>query len=364
MAGHPLRVVYNASALPRQPAGAGVYTRELAAALARRDDVELVVAAPPWAEIRGGTRVVSPPRGALPRTVWEQTGLRKALRDADVCHGTHMAIPLMVSTPTVATVHDLTFFRIPRRYTRAHRWYYRMLARIAARADRIIVPSAAIATATVRYLGYAPERIRVIAEAPRTSFSPASTGEMERVRHQMGLARDYILCLGTAEPGKRAVDAIRALALLETTANVDLVLAGNPGPLSGALQREAEWLGLTGRVHFTGYVRDSDLVALIIGALALVFPSLYEGFGLPPLEAMACGTPVITTNAPAMDEVLGDAALFVPLRDPEAIARCVRRLQDPRERADWSARGLAHVQRFSWQKAADETVEVYREVAR
>jgi len=357
-------VVYNASALPRRPAGAGIYTRELAAALADRDDVELVVAAPEWAEFGACERVPSPAGGALRRSAWEQMGMRRMLRSADVYHGTHMATPAATSTPTVATVHDLTFYRIPRRYSFAHRWYYRALAQTAARADRIIVPSAAVATDVVRYLGYAPERIRVIAEAARESFRPAPADDVERVRQKLGIEREYVLCVGTAEPGKRAVDAIRAMALLDDMPGLGLVLAGNPGRLSEPLRREAARLGVSGRVRFLGYVEDHDLGPLVGGALALVFPSLYEGFGLPPLEAMACGTPVIATTAPAMNEVLGEAALFVGLRDPEGIARCVRRLRDAAERREWSARGIEHAQRFSWRTAAEETVGVYREVAR
>lgn len=364
MGGGRLRVVYNASALPRLPAGAGVYTRELAAALADRDDLELVVAEPAWAELSGSERISSPAGGAIRRSAWEQTEMRRALRAADVYHGPHMATPTGTSTPTVATVHDVTFYRIPGRYSFAHRWYYRALAKTAARADRIIVPSAAVATDVVRYLGYAPERIRVIPEAARSSFRPASAGDVERMRRRMGLEREYLLCLGTAEPGKRAVDAIRAMALLTDMADLELVLAGNAGRLSAALQREAARLGVGDRVRFAGYVEDEDLAPLLTGAMALVFPSLYEGFGLPPLEAMACGTPVIATNAPAMDEVLGDAALFVPLRDPGAIAESVRRLRNAVERGDWSARGLEHAKRFNWRQAAEETAGVYREVAR
>ncbi|HEX6029949.1 MAG TPA: glycosyltransferase family 1 protein, partial [Tepidiformaceae bacterium] len=199
------------------------------------------------------------------------------------------------------------------------------------------------------------ERIRVIPEAPRRL--PA--GQQSRPDD-----RPYLLCVGTAEPGKRAVDAIRALAMIPGEARPALVLAGHPGPLSGPLRREAERLGVAGDVEFAGYVEDSALGALIAGATALVFPSLYEGFGLPPLEAMALGTPVIATNAPAMDEVLGTAAAFVPRRDPAAIAREVTRLlADPGRREELRGRGLEQASRYSWTRTADETAAVYREVA-
>ena len=360
-----MRVLFNASALPRRPAGAGIYTRELAAALAARDDLELVTAAPGWAEIAGDERVESPASGAFRRSLWEQAELRSVLGDVSVYHGAHMATPLRAGVPRVATVHDLTFFRLSRRYSLRHRWYYRALARTAARAERIIVPSAAVATDVVRHLGYAPERVRVISEAPRAGFRAASEGDVEAVRGRLGIEGPYLLCLGTAEPGKRAIDAIRAIALLRDMGHdTRLVLAGNPGRLSQALAREVAHLRLEDRVLFAGYVPDGELPALITGALALVYPSLYEGFGLPPLEAMACGTPVITSRAPAMDEVLAGAAIFVPLGDPANVARAAAHLAtDGAYRREWIARGCEHVRRFSWERAAAETTDVYRELA-
>ncbi|MEO9255918.1 MAG: glycosyltransferase family 1 protein, partial [Tepidiformaceae bacterium] len=167
-----------------------------------------------------------------------------------------------------------------------------------------------------------------------------------------------------AEAGKRAIDAIRALAALrEWGTNVQLVIAGNTGSLSGALVRAAGALGVGGRVRFTGYVADGDLAALYGGATALVFPSLYEGFGLPPLEAMACGTPVIASRAPAMDDVLDGAAMFVPPRAPNEIAEWVKRLMgDSNMQSEWRAKGLEHSASFSWDRAAAETVDVYREL--
>jgi glycosyltransferase involved in cell wall biosynthesis len=152
-------------------------------------------------------------------------------------------------------------------------------------------------------------------------------------------------------------------AILEAVPGTMLALAGNPGRLSAALEREGAALGLRDQVRFLGYVPDDDLPALLSGASALVFPSLYEGFGLPPLEAMACGTPVITASAPAMTELLGGAAEFVPLRDPAAIAEAaIRFLTEPSFRADRSAAGLELANRFSWKRAAAETAEVYREI--
>ena len=355
MAG-PLRVLLDASALPERPAGAGVYTLELARALAARDDVELRVASP---HDTGHGSWLRTPRGTLRANAWEQRTLGRA--DADVIHGAHMAVPVRSKAPRVATVHDLTFYRLPRRYGSRKRWYYRALARLAARAERLIVPSKAVAGDVVRYLGYPPERMRVIPEAPRW---PSRPGPLSRLRGRGRDDRPYLLCVGTAEPGKRAVDAVRALAAMPEGARPMLVLAGNRGPLSEALARECARVGVADHVIFSGYVADEGLATLMAGAAALVYPSLYEGFGLPPLEAMAMGTPVIASSAPAMTEVLGDAAAFVPVRDQAAIAREVTRiLEDVAWREELVARGRAKAAEYSWERTAEETVAVYREVA-
>jgi glycosyltransferase involved in cell wall biosynthesis len=360
----PLRVFYNASALPPRPAGAGVYTLELGRALAAQPGIDVVAAAPePYAFGGETTRPKPAGRG---RQGWEMVALSGVLArsGADVYHGPHFFVPHTV-VPAVATVHDLTFYRLPGRYSFAHRRYYRYLARCAKRAARIIAPSGAVAADIVRFLGYPPERIRVIAEAPRAGLAPAREPEVARLRGELTLEAPYLLCLGTAEPGKRAVDAVRAMpAILEQAPGTVLALAGNPGRLSPALEREVARLGVGDAVRFLGYVPDESLGALLSGATALVFPSLFEGFGLPPLEAMACGTPVISTDAPAMSEVLAGAATLVPVRDPGAIAaEALRLLGDPGLRAERSARGIEFASRFSWQRTAEETIDVYREVA-
>ncbi|MEO8538893.1 MAG: glycosyltransferase family 1 protein [bacterium] len=359
----PLRVFYNASAIPPRPAGAGVYTLELGRALTRLDGVELQVAA---AVAPGFGQHIAVPDSRPSRIAWEEVALARcgSLRAADVYHGPHFFVP-RTNVPAVATVHDLTFFRIPARYSLGRRLYYRHLAATATRADRIIVPSAAVANDVVRYLQYAPERVRVIAEAPRSWLAPARESAIADFKAKHNISNQYICALGTAEPGKRAVDVIRAMPeVVAAFPDCTLALAGNSGTLSLPLQREAERLGVASSVRFCGYVPDSELAAMLSGAVALVFPSLYEGFGLPPLEAMACGTPVVTTKAPAMNEILSGVALFVPARDPGAIAKqCLQLLRNASVRQEVAAAGLAHASRFSWDRAARETAAVYAEIA-
>ncbi len=359
-------MLLNASALPVRPAGAGVYTIELARALATRTDLEVVFAAPSEA-VPNVQWLRSPPRGPALRSAWEQLRLPRLMRQEgiDVYHGAHFAVPLRTGVPAVATVHDLAFLRLPRRYSMPRRNYYRALAWTSRRADRIIVPSKAVAADVIHHLGYPPERIRVVSEAPRAGLAPAMEHEIALLCGRVGVERPYLLCLGTAEPGKRAVDAIRALSVMRNEGQaVKLVLAGNEGPLTPLLRREAQALGVLESVVFAGYLLAGDLAALYSGATALVFPSLSEGFGLPPLEAMACGTPVIASSAPALPEVLGTAAIFVPLRDPAGIAHeAIRLLREDSWRSEWTARGREHASRFSWTRAAEESAAVYHELA-
>ena len=361
----PLKVLLNASALPERPAGAGVYMVQLAGALAARTSLDVTAAAAVPLAGCGWHRV---PRGApAARFRWElqQLGDAVASTGARVLHGLHFFTPRTSPIPRVTTVHDLTFFRIPRRYSLQRRAYYGTIARTVRWAERVIVPSSAVANDVVRYLGLPPARIRVVPEAPRTGLHAANPDDVARFRRDHGIEGRYLACLGTVEPGKRTVDAIRALPDIAAAApDVVLVIAGNPGPLSRALEREAGRLGVGKRVRFVGYVPDNRLPAFLTGAEALIFPSLYEGFGLPPLEAMACGTPVIATRAPAMDEVLGDAAILVPSRSPGEIARhATRLLADARYRTDMAAAGLERARQFTWARAAELTEEVYCEVA-
>ncbi|MEX2080868.1 MAG: glycosyltransferase family 1 protein, partial [Dehalococcoidia bacterium] len=309
----PLRVLYNASAVPRRPAGAGVYTVELARALAAREDIDLTVASP-WKGMPGDHQLRSPRGPAAVRTAWEFGRLPRlgAHLDSELYHGPHFTVPLGLGIPSVATVHDLTFMRLGRRYSLPHRAYYRMIAESARRATRIIVPSRAVATDMAERLTYPAANIHVVAEAARPSFAPVERSAARKlVAERYGLEQDYFLMVGTLEAGKRMVDAVRAISLLPEgqARKPQLVLAGL-GPLRAGLEREARRLKVADRVLFPGYVPTRDLPAMLSGSIALLFLSLWEGFGLPPVEAMACGTPVICTVVPALNDLHQGVAIF------------------------------------------------------
>ncbi len=363
-----VRVLLNLSSLPPRPAGAGRYALELTTALRQYTDVALLPVAPPWSRTWGiEPTVVAPDTGPELRAAWEFLRLPWVVRslEYDVYHGTHFTVPPGLGRPTVATVHDVTFLLYPRRYSAPRRTYYRFIARSAARARRLIVPSECVRREVTRRLGVDAGRVRVVPEAPGSPFHPAEEDQVTAACTRFGLRPPYFLVFGAADPGKRAVDAIRALALLAGDGvRAQLAVLGPTGRFSAALQREARRLGVADSVRFCGYVEDEDLRALYTGAVALLFPSLWEGFGLPPLEALACGTPAVVTDAPAMNEVLRPGAIFVPLRDPRALADAARRLLEPAQRAAAVARGRELLERYTWERAATLTAEVYAEARR
>jgi len=192
--------------------------------------------------------------------------------------------------------------------------------------------------------------------------------ELARVRARYGIGERYLLYVGTLQPRKnlaRLVDAFTRLAGDPALTGVQLVLAGKPGWLADDLAPRVARLGLAGRVLFPGYIADADLPALLSGALAFAFPSLYEGFGIPVLEAQSCGVPVMTSNNSSLPEVAGDAALLVDPHDVDAIAEAMRRLvTDDALRAELVRRGFENVKRFSWEKCARETLAVLEGVSR
>jgi glycosyltransferase involved in cell wall biosynthesis len=215
----------------------------------------------------------------------------------------------------------------------------------------------------VRQYGAPEFKIHVVHLGRDESLAPVRDPLIvEGVRMRYGIGKRYLLYVGTLQPRKnlgRVVDGFARLAATPAMINVQLVLAGKRGWLYEQLFSEVARRGLEGRVLFPGYVDETDLAALYSGALGYVFPSLYEGFGIPVLEAQACGVPVMTSNNSSLPEVAGDAALLVDPTDVDAIAEAILRLAtDDALRAELVERGFANVKRFSWEKCARETLDV------
>jgi glycosyltransferase involved in cell wall biosynthesis len=275
----------------------------------------------------------------------------------DLYHGTNVLCPRFRSAATVATVHDLAFLRYREEVPVAHR-YERYLARSLRRNRRIIAVSAATRQDLIELLDVPAGKIDVVHEGAPESAEWLDGAAFREFRERHGIPDRYFLFVGTLEPRKNLVRLLEAAATL--AAPPALVLAGRDGwhstPIHTAIARARRKLP----VITPGFVTEAEKAALYRGALAFAFPSLYEGFGLPVLEAFAAGTPVLTSNTSALPEVAGDAAILVDPRDVAAIRDALRRLvEDADLRRRLSAAGTARLRRFSWEHTARETLAVY-----
>jgi glycosyltransferase involved in cell wall biosynthesis len=293
-----------------------------------------------------------------------------AARPPDLLFVPAHVLPLIHPRHTVVTVHDLGYLRYPEAHKAVDRRYLDWSTRWnARRATAVLADSAATKADLVRAYGVEPGKIRVVYLGRDESLAPVrDPSALAAARARYGLGERYLFYVGTLQPRKNLARVIEAFARLAGTpafAGVQLVLAGKRGWLYDDLSARVERLALQDRVLFPGYIEDTDLPALFTGALAFVFPSLYEGFGIPVLEAGACGVPVITSNTSSLPEVAGDAALLVDPHDVDAIADAMVRLAtDEALRADLARRGLENVKRFSWEKCARETLAVLESVGR
>jgi glycosyltransferase involved in cell wall biosynthesis len=363
-----------------QGGGIGRYVRELVAALADQDkatDYRLFVtgastrALPPLpgANFRWALSRISPAwfarvwhRARLPIPVEWWTG------PLVLFHATDFVLPpTHASTRTVLTVHDLSFARAPEAASPSLKRYLdRVVPRSIERADHVLADSQATRDDLIALYGVKTDKITVLLSGVNPRFQPirdAETLSTVRARYQIGDV-PYILAIGTIQPRKNFERLMQAFAMLPSDLGTHhLVIAGGHGWLQAPIYAAVKTLGLQGRVHFIGFTDDKDLPALYSAARCLAFPSLYEGFGLPVLEAMACGIPVATSNVSSLLEVAGDAALLVnPLSTEQITAALVRLLTDEPLRSDLIARGYSQARRFSWDQSALQLQQVYAAV--
>jgi len=267
----------------------------------------------------------------------------------------------------VTTIHDLSALRCPAWHPPDRvRWYERDFFAALPRSRHFITVSQFSKREMVDLLGIEPDRITVIGLGPRAIFHPRPAQAVAAWLTPHGLPRDYLLYVGTIEPRKNIDGLLAAYAGLPpaTRQRVPLLMAG----MGGWGRRSAETLvrhhGLDGQVHLLGYVEDEELAYLYAGARALVWPTFYEGFGLPPLECMASGTPVISSNTSSIPEVVGDAGILVDPNDAPQIGRAIARVLDDRQFArSLAARGLERSRTFSWPRAAAGHAAIYRRLA-
>ena len=302
------------------------------------------------------------------RIAWEQTVLPVELvrEGADLLHALGFVSPVAWRGKSVVTVYDLSFLRFPEVYNRANRMYLSTFTPPSLRrADRVITISEDARRDVVELCGVAPERVTSILLAADERFRPAPPEAVAAFRRRQGLAERFVLYQGTLQPRKNVETLVRAYALLRSQGSDDhqLVLAGPRGWQYEPIFELTQRLGLEDSVRFPGFVPDDDLPLWYSSAAVFAFPSRYEGFGLPLLEAMACGAPVVSSNASSLPEVVGDAGLMVDPSDVEGLCSALRQiLEDEPLRQALSVTGRARARTFSWRRVAAETVQVYREV--
>jgi len=363
--------------------GIGLYAAELVRALARIGGVELVIHFDPWRSI-DETRVPAGlarawyPRGPFGRPLHHHLATQFLVPAAlernrlDLFHFMAMQdAPLRLTGRCVITVHDVILFAMQSAYDEGKRLRYRLVRMLerstVRRASLILTDSEASRDDIVRFLQIDPARVRVATLGVDARFAPCPDSAIAALRTRLGLTRPYLLYMGGIDVRKNVPRLLDAYSRVRAgrADPPELVLAGaiEREPRFGALREQARALGLESALRLVGYVADQDLPVLLAGAEAFVYPSFYEGFGLPPLEAMACGTPVVASRASSLPEVLGDGALLVPPEDTGALAAAIGRILDePDLAADLGRRGRARAAGFTWERTAQTTLAAYREL--
>lgn len=380
-----LRVAFNATPLLSPLTGVGNYIVHLGAALRETGDVDMY-------SFYGGSwshEAPTPPAGGprrrqvrrlrdlvkplipFERTLWQATqrtlfgrGLR---RHAVSLYHEPNYVPLCYDVPVVNTVHDLSWLRYPMTHPRDRvRWLERSMPRALSCAAAVLVDSEFVRLEVLSTFGIDPARVRTVPLGVSSAFRPRNRVETLTAMREFDLEHGrYVLALGTIEPRKNLTHVLAAYAHLPKALRTrfPLVIGGAPGWRASLLERELRVLAADGRIRLLGHVPDPLLPALYAGATAFVFPSLYEGFGLPPLEAMASGVPVLVSDRSSLPEVVGDAALMLdPDRPDETATKLALVLEDSAARAGLIRRGLDRARSFSWKASARATLGVYRAV--
>ncbi len=370
-----MRIVFDGTTLTPGRTGVGYYTEHLLQHLAREvvntgDEIVVVsnkpidtqAPLPPHVRVHDGHRFPI-------RIGWMQLRAAGALAELrpDVAHFTNGMIPIGSSVATVVTVHDMSLRLYPNCHPVRRLLLNRPLMHLAIRqASSIVTVSNSARRDLLRLEGVSPDRVAVVHEAASPAFRPiADRARLEQVRARYRLPRQFMLYVGTIEPRKNLTRLVTAFAAARKAGIPHhLVCVGPYGWSSRDLAGRIERLGIQDAVHFTGYVPFEHLPAIYSLGEFFVFPSLYEGFGLPVVEAMACGVPVLTSTTSSLGEIAGDAAVTIDPMDTDAIADAIVRLAtDPELRRDRAEQGLRRARSFSWQQTARDMLAVYHRAA-
>ncbi|HEX3946497.1 MAG TPA: glycosyltransferase family 1 protein [Acidimicrobiales bacterium] len=369
--GRPLRVAVDATPLLGHPTGVGAFCAGVLGGLAGRPDLAVSAFAVSWRRRRlvetlvpAGVAVRQRAMPARPlHRSWarsEQPPLEWFVGPADVVHGTNFVVPPTRRAARVMTVHDLTTVRFPELCDGPTLAYPHLIRRAMDRGAWVHTPSRFVADEVVELLGADPARVRAVHSGvpPLPPPDPGAAG-----RYLPAGTSRFVLAVGTAEPRKDLPGLVRAFDLLAADRpDLALLLAGPEGWGVDPLARAVERASARARVVRTGWVDDATLSGLLHSAEVLAYPSVYEGFGFPPLQAMAAGVPVVASRAGALPEVLGEAAELVPVDDPAALAASLAAVLDgPERRAELVALGRDRAGRFTWTACADGLAALYRD---
>ncbi len=379
-----MRIGIDYTAAAHQRAGIGRYARGLVGALAELDaDVQfvLLVAGRGAPHAPGESQQLDATVGDnfhirdLPLSermwtiIWHRLRLPLPVDlftgPVDVFHSPDYVLPHVRRGKAVVTIHDLSFLRYPEgAEPKLRRYLAKAVPRAVRRAELVLADSENTRNDIIELLGTSPEKVEVLYPGVDGSFRPVQDeGLLSRARAVYGLDFPFILTVGTLEPRKNHVLLLDAYAVLREISDVPhkLAIAGGRGWLYEGVFRRVEELSLERDVIFLGFVPDEDLPAVYSLADIFVFPSLYEGFGLPTLEAMACGTPVVASRSSSLPEVVGDAGLMVPPDNPTALAGTIRKvLNDQDLRQDLIERGVSQAQKFTWRRTGRRLLALYR----
>ena len=372
------QIAIDYTAAYEQGAGIGRYVRELVAHLAQEDSNT------PYRLFVAGAKTDNLPLVPADNFSWKPTRISPIwltriwhrLRfplpievftgSVDLYHATDFVLPpTRPGTKTILTVHDLSFVRVPESASPPLKKYLDdVVPRSVHRATHVLADSTATKQDLIDLYGVSPDKITVLLCGIDSRFQRVS-GDMKEIRDKYKLAdRPYVFSIGTVQPRKNYSRLIEALARLrDRNYDVDLVIAGGKGWLAAPIYKTIEDTCMGAHVHFIGFAADQDLPALYSGAICVGYPSLYEGFGFPILEGMACGTAVITSNVSSMPEVAGDAALMVDPYDVDAITDALQRIiGDDDLRQSLIERGYERVKQFTWAGTAQQLRQIYHDI--
>jgi len=361
-----MKIGFDRSIAQTNQAGTGIYAASLLEALqqvAPEHEYHTFASARRWQ--MGQQKTLLSRAGVIYQDVlWTHAILpaQAARSHIDVLHTPAHVIPVLAPCPTVVSILDALILKTPENFTRWHRNYARVFVPLSARqAAAILTISEHSKRDLVETLKVSPDKVHVTYLAASPRFHPVAIADIYDAREQYAIHKPFILSVGTLEPRKNITRLVQAFAQLNRT-DYQVIHVGPKGWQYDDILAEAQRLGLQDTVRFLGHVPLDDLVKLYNAASLFVYPSLYEGFGIPVLEAMACGCPVITSNTSSLPEVAGDAAILIDPTDTQQLADAIQRVLEDRPLADsLNEKGLANARRFSWERCAQETLAVYRQ---